>query len=575
VHRLAADLAAPEAPRQLTHHDPGAAAWVGAALEAVLRTRAPGIHASTPMVRQLAAKVSREMGLDPEAQALLDLAARVRDIGMVALPDSVVLATTPLTPADWELVNRHPVIGEQLLKGVFVVASAADIVRAHHERWDGDGYPDGRRGDSIPVLSRVIATCDAFVATATDRPHRRGMGAEAALEHICRQSGSQFEPRTVDALVAALHGDSRPPPTLRAIPGADAPMQSRAVARSASAVARSANVGPRDLMNAIAELDVVPVFAPAYERLLAATARDSTTGGELVTAIESDTGLTIAVLRHAQGLARRHPVANIADAVAAIGVTGIEEAIRPLPQADFPWRTTWLEVLMHRSRVHAQAVARAVDRIARAVEHADRDDLLVAALLHDIGKLVIGRADSGYSSVTESTLTPEKRIRQEQQTWGMDHASIGALLLRSWKLPAALANTVATHHSAESEDELATYVRLADMIAHHAQGDTIDRSRMLHLAQVCGLSSDALRNTLFDLPHIGGSRQRRAEPSPLSRRETAVLRILAEGKVYSVIAEELGLATSTVRTHLHNTYAKLAVADRAQAVLRATEMGWI
>jgi putative nucleotidyltransferase with HDIG domain len=568
VPRLAAELAAPEAPRQLTHHDPGAAAWVGAALEAVLRARAAGIHASTPMVRQLAAKVSREMGLDLEAQELLDLAARVRDIGMVALPDSVVLATTPLTPADWELVNRHPVIGEQLLKGVFVVASAADIVRAHHERWDGDGYPDGRRGVAIPVLSRVIATCDAFVATATDRPHRRGMGAEAALEHICQQSGSQFEPRTVDALVAALHGDSRAPRTLRATGGADAPIRKRPVKRSAS-------VGPRDLMNAIAELDVIPVFAPAYERLLAATAIDSTTGGELVTAIESDTGLTVAVLRHAQGLARRRPVANIADAVAAVGATGIEDAIRPLPQADFPWRTTWLEVLMHRSRVHAQAVARAVDRIARAVEHVDRDDLLVAALLHDIGKLVIGRADSGYSSVTESTLTPEKRIRHEQQTWGMDHASIGALLLRSWRLPAALANTVAAHHSAETKDELATYVRLADMIAHHAQGDTIDRSRMLHLAQVCGLSSDALRNTLFDLPHIGGSRQRRAEPSPLSRRETAVLRILAQGKVYNVIAAELGLATSTVRTHLHNTYAKLGVADRAQAVLRATEMGWI
>ena len=84
-----------------------------------------------------------------------------------------------------------------------------------------------------------------------------------------------------------------------------------------------------------------------------------------------------------------------------------------------------------------------------------------------------------------------------------------------------------------------------------------------------------LRDVLFDLPHAGGSQRRRAEQSPLSDRETAVLRILADGKVYKVIAAELGVSISTVRTHLHNVYTKLGVDDRAQAVLRATELGWI
>jgi DNA-binding NarL/FixJ family response regulator len=92
---------------------------------------------------------------------------------------------------------------------------------------------------------------------------------------------------------------------------------------------------------------------------------------------------------------------------------------------------------------------------------------------------------------------------------------------------------------------------------------------------VCGLSANSLREILFDLPHSGGSQRRRAEPSPLSARQTAIVRMLAEGKVYKVIALELGLSTSTVRTHLHNVYSKLGVDDRAQAVLRSTEMGWI
>lgn len=126
-----------------------------------------------------------------------------------------------------------------------------------------------------------------------------------------------------------------------------------------------------------------------------------------------------------------------------------------------------------------------------------------------------------------------------------------------------------------ADHEMATYVRLADLIVHHTRGDTIDRRKMLRLADRCGLSAGALRDVLFDLPHAGGSHRRRAEPSPLSARETAVLRILAQGKHYKVIAQELGVATSTVRSHLHNTYAKLEVDDRALAVLRATEMGWL
>jgi putative nucleotidyltransferase with HDIG domain len=540
---------------------------IGAALEAALRRRAPGVHASTPMVRQLALKVSRELGLDARSETLLDVSVRVRDVGMIALPDNVVLATAPLSPADWELVNQHPVIGAELLEEVSL-ASAAGIVRAHHERWDGGGYPDGRRGEAIPLLSRVIATCDAFVAMASDRPHRRGVGAEAALEHIFQESGSQFDPRMVNALVAALATDGEGRVAARGASGGS-------VVDGDRPSGRNPRGGRRDLTKAIAELDVVPAFAPAYERVLALTATESSSRGELVAAIEGDTGLTVAVLRRAQPVGVRRTIANVADAVAVLSPTEIADAIKAVPRAAFPWRTSPLEVVMHRSRVHAQAVARAADRISPDVELVKRDDLLVAALLHDIGKLVLGRALPEYTSATERTTTPEERVRHEQRAWGMDHASIGGLLLSRWGLPKRLATSVAAHHTSEGDHEVATYVRLADMIVHHTQGEAIDRRKMLRLADGCGLSASALRDALFDLPHAGGSHRRRAEPSPLSSRETAVLRVLAQGKVYKAIAVELGLSTSTVRTHLHNTYAKLGVADRAQAVLKATEMGWI
>ena len=255
-------------------------------------------------------------------------------------------------------MNRHPVLGAQLLEELDVVASAAGIVRAHHERWDGGGYPDGLRGEAAPLLSRVIATCDAFVAIASDRPHRQGMDAAAALELVCQESGSQFDPVTVDALTASLAEDAATRRSRRdgAGRGRGRPWL------------RQGGDGSLDLKSALAEFDVVPVLAPAYERILAVLGSDRARGGDLVAAVERDTGLTVAVLRHAQPLAGRRSIANVADAVAALGPAGVDEAIRPLPRADFPWRTSELQVLLHRYLVHAQAVARATDRITREIQ---------------------------------------------------------------------------------------------------------------------------------------------------------------------------------------------------------------
>ena len=541
------------------------AAWAGAALEASLRARAPGLHASTPLVRQLAAKVGHILLLDGETRALLELSVRVRDVGMVALPDTVVLAQATLSPADWDLVNRHPVIGADLLDELGVTASCAPIVRAHHERWDGGGYPDGLSGESIPLLSRVIATCDAFVAIASDRPHRRGIGAEAALEQVCQERETQFDGRVVDALVGALKRDAGRPAERAGAPSAGGDQPGAAGPRR----------GGLDLARAMAQLDPLPAFAPACDRLIESINADGTTAGEIVAMIETDAGLTVAVLRRAATVEGSRPITNVADAVAALGAAEIERVITSLPRAEFPWRTSQLEVLMHRTRVHAQAVARAADRIVQEVQPAIRDDVLAVALLHDIGTLLIGRAHPGYEPLDARTSTPEERLRHEQRMLRMDHASLGVLLLRKWGLPTRLAKAVGEHHTADATQEIATYVRLADMVAHHAQGEHVDRARMLRLGEACGLSANALAGALFDLPHSGGSQRRRAEPSPLSTRETTVLRVLAQGKVYKTIALELGLSASTVRTHLHNAYAKLGVVDRAQAVLRAAEMGWI
>jgi putative nucleotidyltransferase with HDIG domain len=442
---------------------------------------------------------------------------------------------------------------------------AAPVVRSHHERWDGAGYPDGLKGEAIPVLSRVIAACDAFVAMAIDRPHRRGAGGEVALEHVERERGEQLDPQVVDALVTVIGGDrgddDAPRPETRPdVRRVDGPGAERA--------------GP-DLTEILARLDVLPAFGPAIDRLLeAAPAGADVVKRDSNAAVESDIGLTVAMLRAGQVASRRR-VTSISDAVSALTPEQIRAAVDALPRAAFPWRAP-LEAFMHHARVHAQAVSRAAQRIARELELKSVDELIVVALLHDVGKLVLGHARGGVLNAPDTrTATPETRIQHERRATGLDHPSLGALLLRRWKLPDRLSDAVARHHQAEEGRDLATLVRLADMVAHHAHGDAVDRALMLRVAEACRLPVTALRDALFDLPHSGGSERRRAEPSPLSTRETAIVRRLAEGKLYKEIARDLGLSNSTVRTHLHNAYSKLQVADRAQAVLLATEMGWI
>jgi putative nucleotidyltransferase with HDIG domain len=540
---------------------------VAAGLEAALVARAPGAHVGTPLVRKLAAQISRLLDLDDHDSLAVDICARVRDVGMISLPDYVILSTGALSAGDQALLNRHPVIGSELLQLLSTMAAAAAIVRGHHERWDGAGYPDGLRGEAIPLASRVVAVCDAFVALATDRPERRGVGAEGALEYVRRHRGSQFDPRIADCLLAAITGrDERP---RRVLTQDTDPCDERP---RDTVHGTAAHV--RDLRSALARFDVVPAFAPACERALAApmvvgTDRRSV----LVRAIESDIGLTLAVLRRAQTLPGRTEIANVPDAVALLSHNEITTTIASLPRAAFPWHTSF-DALLLQCRLHSLAVARAVERLAHMTKPFEAEGLVAAALLHDIGKLLLARARPDYVPPTSARCTPEERARQEQRELGVDHASLGGLLLERWGLPEGLVNAVFRHHRAKSAGEPASLVRLGDMVAHHAQGNAVDRTAMLRLAADWELPVEALRDAVFDQPQALGPR-RRAERSPLSTRETEVLRFVADGKRDVEIAAELHLSVSTVRSHLHNVHAKLEVVSRTQAVIRASEMAWI
>jgi len=332
----------------------------------------------------------------------------------------------------------------------------------------------------------------------------------------------------------------------------------------------------RRLTMAFEALEAFPALAESRDRLLAVISKEHVATADIVSAVESDVALIIAVLRLAnRALDGRARVDSAVKAVELLTPQTVQAVAARARTFDFFERATVWDSAPERFRLHALATQHAADRVAAEVGYEDRDRLTVTSLLHDVGKLVLLHAYPGYpSQVHRGARTPEERVHQERRELGVDHALVGGVLIRRWGLPGSLATPIERHHSDDNEGESA-FIRLADMLAHYAQGARVSPAEMLQTARRVGLGPQQLRVVLYELPSAGGQRQRHVDPCPLSGRELGVLQRLSEGKVYKQIAHDLTLSTSTVRTHLHNIYGKLGAVDRAQAVLIATERGWL
>jgi HD-GYP domain-containing protein (c-di-GMP phosphodiesterase class II) len=128
----------------------------------------------------------------------------MHDIGKVFVDGRVLGKSAPLTPAEVETIRLHPLLGEAVLAPNIEHETVLGIVRWHHERWDGGGYPDGLAGDAAPLGARIVGTADAFVAMSESRAYRRPRSVGAAIDELQRLAGRQFDPACVDALVDAL-----------------------------------------------------------------------------------------------------------------------------------------------------------------------------------------------------------------------------------------------------------------------------------------------------------------------------------------------------------------------------------
>jgi putative nucleotidyltransferase with HDIG domain len=338
---------------------------------------------------------------------------------------------------------------------------------------------------------------------------------------------------------------------------------------------RSGGQGGKRLAAAFDAVSSMPALAEARRRLLRASETSAPSGDEVAAAIESDAALALQVMRAANNGGGPHGrTRGVRQAVDVLTVDRIRVIVDRVDTYDPFEHPTAMADRHERFRRHAVATRHAADRIAEMARLADRDELAVAALLHDVGKLVLAELHGPFEETADHRATPDERIRRERRELGIDHALVGAVLVRRWALAPSVAAAIERHHSPKATGHSAA-IRLADLVVHYASGDPVPPDAIVGAAGQLGLEREAIVPMLYEFPHSGAALKRKTDPCPLSDREVDALRGLAEGKVYKQIASELSLSVSTIRTHLHNVYRKIGAADRAQAVLIAHEHGWI
>ena len=166
-----------------------------------LESKDPYLKGHSARVSLYSGELATVMGVAPADVVMMSRAGMLHDLGKLVIMDNILRKPRQLTEEEFELIRTHPVVGDKILKPLKFLSCEAKAVRHHHERYDGKGYPDGLKGDDIPLIARVVTVADAFDAMTSDRPYRGKRPLAAALEEIGRGAGTQFDPTAADAFL--------------------------------------------------------------------------------------------------------------------------------------------------------------------------------------------------------------------------------------------------------------------------------------------------------------------------------------------------------------------------------------
>jgi putative two-component system response regulator len=174
------------------------------ALASAVDAKDPYTARHSMRVTRLSMVLAGAIGLTGDEKYVLELSAWMHDVGKIGVPDSILTKPSRLTPEEFEVMKVHAAKGGEIVGQIEELSQVADVIRHHHERLDGQGYPDGLRGEAIPLLSRIILIADSFEALTSDRSYRRGTVRERAFEELKKHGGSQFDPELVEVFISQM-----------------------------------------------------------------------------------------------------------------------------------------------------------------------------------------------------------------------------------------------------------------------------------------------------------------------------------------------------------------------------------
>ena len=173
----------------------------------ILVKKDPYTRQHSQHVTHFALLIGKALGFSKEELLVLEQAALLHDIGKIGIPDHILRKEGPLSESEWQVMRQHPDIGQEILEHIQVLHLEQNMVRHHHERYDGKGYPDGLSGEEIPIYSRILSIADSFHAMVSDRPYRKALSIGTAVGELEKNSGTQFDPELVAIFVKALEDE--------------------------------------------------------------------------------------------------------------------------------------------------------------------------------------------------------------------------------------------------------------------------------------------------------------------------------------------------------------------------------
>lgn len=174
------------------------------ALVIAMEAKDPYMYGHGERVAKYAVKIAKALGLGAEEIKVINYFSILHDIGKIGVPEEILAKPAKLTSREWDLVRKHPVIGENIIEPIEFLKPVRPLLRHHHEWYNGRGYPDKLKGEDISIAARVLAVADAFDAMQADRPYRKAFSTEKAIREIKKGSGTQFDPKVIKAFIKVL-----------------------------------------------------------------------------------------------------------------------------------------------------------------------------------------------------------------------------------------------------------------------------------------------------------------------------------------------------------------------------------